>query len=175
MNSHGIASNLPAPMGPCDIFLGSPLNMGMPPVGLPAVDDTIGPYMCVSIVEIGKWSISTGAPAIAYVASIVLAIFAFIFIGYILGFGHARVKSGQGTIPSFDSPDSYHLWRRERMTALLTCVLIFSGLLSFIFGVSGSIELQIPFARIVTSVPGLVIILFGYLIWTRRNSSNSRR
>ena len=107
-------------------------------------------------------------PAIGFFPSVLLGIIVILSAGYVLGFLHARNKALKGIIPNFDSPDAYLQWRRERTTAVLTFILVFSGLLFFIFGVSGTIELQMPYARIITSVPGIVIILFGYLFWTKR-------
>ena len=169
MNEQEMVSNVPLPMGPCDHFT------RLSAVDFPARDATIGPNVCISIVESGKWSMGMSASAIELFLSILVATLVILLAGYILGFLHARIRLMKGTIPSFNSADSYHLWRRERTAAVLTFMLVFSGLLFFAFGVSGTIELQIPYARVVTSVPGIVIILFGYLFWTRRFSSNSRR
>lgn len=96
-------------------------------------------------------------------------------MGYVVGFYRARKRTFGGQLPNLNSPETYSQWAYERNTAILTFMLIFVGLAFFVFGVSGNIELEIPHAKIVSTAPGIVLVLFGYLIWIRRYYPNRNK
>lgn len=137
-----------------------------------------GPTMCLSLQMntpvpapgCVSYGFGVGGPAIAFLPGLVCVVLFVVCLGYLVGFYRARSMSFKRRIPDLSSPGSYCQWRYERNTTVLTFVLIISGLAFFAFGASGSIELKIPFAKVVTSAPGIVVILFGYMFWIRRYS-----
>lgn len=143
----------------------------------------LGPVMCLSMqMEIpvpapgsAAYGFGVSGPAIAIIPGLVCLVLLIVWLGFLLGFYRARRKTFQRRVPDLSSPGSYHQWRYERNTTILTFILVATGLAFFAFGVSGSVELKIPYAKVVTSVPGIVVILFGYLFWIRRYSFRRNR
>ena len=141
-------------------------------------DHDLGPDICLSmqmeipVPELGSaaYGFGVSGPAVAILPGFVCLVLLIVWLGFIFGFYRARSKTFQGRVPDLRSPGSYDQWRYERNTTILTFVLVATGLAFFAFGVSGNVELKIPYAKIVTSAPGIVLILFGYLFWIRRHS-----
>ena len=143
----------------------------------------LGPVMCfsmqmeipVSAPDSAAYGFGVSGPAIAIVPGFVCFILSIVWLGFLFGFYRARRKTFQGRVPDLSLPGSYDQWRYERNTTILTFILVATGLAFFAFGVSGSVELRIPYARVITSAPGVVAILFGYLFWIRRHSFRRQR
>lgn len=157
----------------------SPLSFGSYCGGFESGHE-LGPVMCLSMqMEIAPGSAAYGfgvsGPAIAIFPGLVCLALLIVWLGFLLGFYRARRKTFQGRVPDLSSPGSYHQWRYERNTTILTFILVATGLAFFAFGVSGSVELKIPYTKVVTSAPGIVVILFGYLFWIRRYSFRRNR
>ena len=145
----------------------------------------LGPAMCLSvgmenpmIAAPGYGALGFGimAPAVALFPLIVFVVLALMWLGFIVGIVWARRKAvQQGTLPDLRSSDLLSQWRYERNTTVLTFMLTVFGLVMIAFGASGNVELEIPHVRVVTTVPGIAAILFGYLFWMRRYPSHRER
>ncbi len=137
----------------------------------------LGPAMCVSMQfelpvpapGFASYGFGIAGPAIAIVPSLLFLVFVIALFGFLFGFYTARRKTLQMQVPEL-SPGLFQQWRYERNTTILTFLLVAAGLVFFVLGASGSVELEIPHVRVVTSAPGLVLILFGYMFWVRRYS-----
>ena len=143
----------------------------------------LGPNMCLSMqMKIpaplqgsAAYGFGVSGPAIAIVPGLIFLILLVAWLGFVLGFYRARSKAFRRRVTDLSSPDSYNQWRSERNTTILTFILVISGIAFFAFGVSGSIELEIPYAKVITSTPGIVVIFFGYMIWSRKYSFRRNR
>lgn len=146
-------------------------------------DHYLGPSACVSLqVDMSQmvsgysaFGFGVTGPVIMILPSIIFLALVLIWIGFLVGFYRARRGTFRGKLPNLNSPRSYSQWAYERNTSIFTFILIFAGLTFFIFGVSGGVELEFQHAKIVTSTPGLALILIGYLFWTRRYYPNKNR
>ncbi len=56
-------------------------------------------------------------------------------------------------------------WRRHETSVAVTYWLLIMGFSLFVAGVTGTITLELPGAKVVTSLPGLAIIYLAYRMW----------
>ena len=170
-----------APWGP-----GAPSSIGGPPRCNPSPNDNppFGLTMCVVVESPGPGGgpvpgqyASVSGPALGFLIAAIAVVTVLVLVGYMSGFLRARTKSMLGKIPDLKTGDAYSRWKRERYTMLLTFFLMIVGVFFFAFGVTGNIELKIPYAELITSTPGALLIVVGYLVWTRsyRDTSSSGR
>lgn len=104
-------------------------------------------------------------PAWVAVPSLIVSIF--ISLGYIVGFYRGRVKEFSVLAISNKNSDAYNKWRRERNSTTLSFCVIFFGCFCFVFGVTGDVQINIPYANIVASSPSIALIAPGYNIWIK--------
>lgn len=97
---------------------------------------------------------------------ILFLFFAGFFFGVIYGKMGATRKFVKESIPK----ESLLKWAHYQTSKTLSFLLIISGLFLLLIGASGVIEIEIQGAKIITSLPGIVVIFFGYRTW-----SNLRR
>lgn len=93
---------------------------------------------------------------------IIITIF---FIGYLFGRIIGARKTMNRLAKIQEAPEMMIKWSQKETSSILSYTLIISGLVLFLVGASGTIELEIPGAKLVTSLPGLVVIFLGYNTW----------
>jgi hypothetical protein len=115
------------------------------------------------------WQCWISAPIAAF-----LLIFAVLFLaGLIFGRLLLRRKVLATMAERLKNVDTAFRWRRHETTVTLTYWLLLMGFSLFVAGVTGTIEFEVKNARVVTSLPGLVIIYLGYRLWRESSSRES--
>ena len=86
------------------------------------------------------------------------------FIGKMAG---RRIKKNElGDIA--ENSHVYESSRRLEFTMQIVIMLIGGGFLLFLLGASGSITIELPGAKLITSLPGIVTIFLGYKLWSNK-------
>ncbi|WP_036549783.1 hypothetical protein [Nitrincola lacisaponensis] len=98
----------------------------------------------------------------------------FLFLaGFLLGVIYGKIGAAKKFVRESLPKESLLGWAHYQTSKTLSFLLIISGLFLLLIGASGVIEIEIQGAKIVTSLPGIAVIYFGYRTWSKLRQADA--